>query len=466
MTGGTTSHEAEYPSRNGPDKGLTVVLYSTTDGDAMSMLRILGPADASEMKVLRGVQAGQAHPERVAEADIVVLQRDFPRDLDNYEKIIRLAADLHKPVVMDMDDLLFELPADHPDRITHEFTESLLPMLQAVMEADLVTVTTPTLRDYLLPFNENIKIIPNYLNDYLWSLRQPVGDEAGERTVTIGYMGGHSHRPDLLYVQPALQNILDKYRPRVSFRFWGIEAPPGLAEFSQVDWYPPRSYLYQDFADYFLTQAVDILIAPLVDTLFNRCKSSVKYFEYTALGAPGVFSRLPPYEQVITQGVNGFLAGTLEEWEQSLSRLVEDQALRHAIAVNAQDEVRSHWLLSQHAGELKMTYASAIREYSGQPRRMPPFYSALKSFTHQVYEGTPSILQQKERIRSLSAQLEASVYHATQLSEQNTQLAEHNAQLSRQVDEYEKEIVDYVTSTSWRVTRPLRKITGRLKGKK
>ena len=40
----------------------------------------------------------------------------------------------------------------------------------------------------------------------------------------------------------------------------------------------------------------DICIAPLQDIEFNRGKSNIKCLEYTAIGAPGVYSDVTPYK--------------------------------------------------------------------------------------------------------------------------------------------------------------------------
>ncbi len=428
------------------DRVGTISLFSRGIDDAMCVLRILGPADSLGLKVVRGVEDGSFR-DRVEKGDLVVIQRDFSRELDAYEKVIGLAHASHKPVVLDLDDLLFELPADHPDRLSNYYTDSLLPMLQAIMEADLVTVATPALRDYLLRFNKNIKVFPNYLIDDWWSLREPPNNELAGELITIGYMGGHTHKPDLWFILPALESILRKYQPKIRFQFWGIEAPPELTAYSQVDWCPPKSYAYHEFASYFQTQSADIMIAPLVDTLFNRCKSSIKYLEYSSLGAPGVYSRMIPYESVVENGVNGFLASSQTEWEQSLSKLIEDPTLRNEIAINAQKKIRKNWLLSPNASKLKKIYEEAVSDYPGKPHQLPPFYLTVKSFARQIYEGNQRINQQIDLLE----------HQIGQLKEQNTQLTAY-------VNQCEDELVDYSLSTSWQVTRPLRKITGKLKG--
>ena len=225
-------------------------------------------------------------------------------------------------------------------------------MLQAIMEVDLVTVATKGLQDYFLQYNRNIIVFQNYLNDQLWKITEPLMNRSSDIPITIGYMGGHSHKPDIEMVSPTLIKLLHKYPDNIVYKFWGIEPPAELVPYSQVDWCPPGSYTYPDFVTYFQTQTADIMIAPLADNLFNSCKSPIKFLEYSALGVPGVYSRITPYEIIVEDGVDGFLASTSLEWEASLSKLIEDQDLRRRIA-NAQEKIRKSWLLSQNAYKLK-----------------------------------------------------------------------------------------------------------------
>ena len=132
----------------------TVTFYShSKENDALGYLRLLGPAMKLGIKVIEGMEDDQIFPERVLEGDVVVLQRDFPSHLAEYEEILSLAHQQGKAVILDLDDLLLELPEDHPERKSHYYAEALLPVLRAMMEVDLVTVATPRLREFVIPFN-------------------------------------------------------------------------------------------------------------------------------------------------------------------------------------------------------------------------------------------------------------------------------------------------------------------------
>lgn len=337
----------------------SIAFFSNFFEDACAYLRLLSPAKLLGIKVIEGRENNQnTYPERAKEGDLVFIQRDFPRDLPAYDKVLELARKQHKPVVFDIDDLLFFLPENHPERISHHYTEALLPMLEALTEADLISVTTPTLKTYLEPFNKNIFVVPNYFDDTIWNLKKPVLKNNNE-PIIIGYMGGESHQPDIEFITPALEEILKKYPQKLRLVFWGIKPSNKLTAYSQVQWLPAHSYNYPAFAQYFQTQEADIVIAPLVDNIFNAAKSPLKFFEYSSIGAPGVYSNLDPYQQVITHGENGFLASTLEEWRFYLEALIQNAELRHRMAIKAQQTIHDRWLLSQNLGQWKNIYENA-----------------------------------------------------------------------------------------------------------
>jgi glycosyltransferase involved in cell wall biosynthesis len=215
----------------------TVTLYShSKDDDALAYLRLLGPAMKLGIRVIEGIEDGLIHVERVSEGDVIILQRDFPSHLAEYEKIMSLAHQQGKAVILDLDDLLLELPEDHPERKSHYYTKALLPIVRALMEVDLVTVSTPRLRDYVLSFTKNVFVLPNYLNDDLWQLKEPLVHSIQEGPLVIGYMGGLSHQPDLDMVLPALLRLSEQYPGKLQFNFWGIRPPATLGASAQVRW--------------------------------------------------------------------------------------------------------------------------------------------------------------------------------------------------------------------------------------
>ena len=406
--------------------------FDLKDEGALAYLRLIGPIRQSGINIINGIENNQIIINRVSEGDVVIIQREFPKQFDNYKKIIELARKEGKPVVFDLDDPLFYLPENHPDRQSALCTASLLPMFQALMEADIVSVSTPKLRDVLAKYNDNVVVLPNYFDDSLWRLAPPVLKNSSNELLTIGYMGSYPHKPDLEYIAPVLLDLSKRYPEKLSFHFWGVQ-PPAQLEYlphvKYVPWYPSS---YKDFAEFFQTQSADIFIAPLVDNLFNRCKSPIKFFDYSALGAPGVFSRLDPYEDIVTHGHDGLLASSLDEWTDCLIQLIENDGLRYKLATNAQETIRKNWLFSNNAFHREEVFQNALDTISSNRKQNNVIVSILKSINIQLFDTFNKKETEQLRAEDKARQAEA-------------------------------ELSGVFRSHSWRLTAPLRWIVGQLR---
>ena len=352
---------------------------------AIEQYRVYSPLTAAGIQVAPGMKQSKLDEGCIDSADLILMQRDFARDLDSYERVVSQARQLKKPVVYDLDDILILLPEFHPARTSFIFAPALLPMLQSLVDADLVTVSTPKLLETLHVYNPNITVLPNYLDEKIWNLRIPTREKDKEQPVTIGYMGGGSHTPDILLIDSVIAELINQYGDRLKIVFWGMEPPQGLRRFPQVEWKRVSTYNYKVFAEYFQTQSADIFIAPLEDNLFNRCKSVIKYLEYSTLGAPCVASNIEPYTDVIVNAQNGLLASNLEEWKRHLINLIEDADMRFEIVTNAQATIKSHWLLSNHAQEWIEAYNNLLSiDLTNKPTSIE--LQVIRSITKQTYD--------------------------------------------------------------------------------
>jgi len=111
------------------------------------VLRIIGPCEVAGLTVLRGTRwAGDELLSEVGlidEADLVVIQRDFPRYWEKYADVVARARAKALPVVYELDDLLFGLPESHPD--WRHYRDARVPMLRAAWK---LTPSQPARRRY------------------------------------------------------------------------------------------------------------------------------------------------------------------------------------------------------------------------------------------------------------------------------------------------------------------------------
>jgi len=512
---------------------------------SLEAYRLFNPMTHANMQINRGIVEGEFSTAAIKESDVVVFQREFPVNLSNYLAVMAQSAALGKPVVMDMDDDLLGLPVHHPDRIKLNYAKAQIPILTGMIQATALTVTTPYLADLLRKYNSNIFILPNFLDDSLWKFNAPQVDPVGEK-IRIFFMGTVTHVPDLEMLKPAFRALALKYPGRLEFVFYGANLKFDEAIPATITNCQSETFVFADYVQIALAQKANIAIAPLEDIPYNHCKSSIKFFEYSAIGLPGVYSRVTPYTSVIEEGVNGFTASTISEWIESLSQLIENPQLRETMALAAQETVRRDWLLSDHAflwpetytqiAELKSPNQSSIATYlpvlediylhldtffknqtqkdadlswqlslkdqelTGITKDNTVLHARIESLSQDNAELRDRVDDLRVQWIDQSRQLSLKDQELTGISRDNTvlhasieSLSQDNAELRDRVDdlrvqwidqsrqiqalesenhfieqawhESKLEVVDYALSTSWRLTRPLRKFTKIFKGK-
>jgi glycosyltransferase involved in cell wall biosynthesis len=103
---------------------------------------------------------------------------------------------------------------------------------------------------------------------------------------------------------------------------------------------------------------LNIGLAPLRPSLFNRSKSEIKFLEYAAAGAAVIASRHGPYERVIEQGVTGLLVNSPHEWTSALNQLATDPGMRMDLALNGLAYARTR-MIEQHWQGWEKVYSGA-----------------------------------------------------------------------------------------------------------
>ncbi len=274
-----------------------------------------------------------------------------------------MASHFKKKLIIDCDDNFLEVDKGNPalkklNRGKMDRSNKVAMMATNFSFADALTVSTVPLKKKLHKhildvhgIDMPIYVIPNCndVNDWQYNKVQDSG-------VVIGYSGGLSHNDDLDMVLPAIKIIMEKY-PDVRFQLMGQmdldKAKKIFGKWKQS--LRNRIMLLNatktqpEYPAYLAEQPWNIGIAPLIDSPFNECKSSIKFFEYSMYKIPVVASRVYPYHKdilgvpVITDGENGLLCDTVDDWVKNLSRLIEDKELRETLGQNAYDHVVKNW---------------------------------------------------------------------------------------------------------------------------
>jgi glycosyltransferase involved in cell wall biosynthesis len=256
---------------------------------------------------------------------------------------------------------------DYPDGIIYVCAKfkvaEAYASIEAMRIADALTVSCQELKDLYKQFNDNIYVLPNYIDTKRWSMvTQPAKDS---NKIVLGWFGGQSHYDDVKLVADVIPALLDS-NPNLYFRwcgtrfdFWrGMEEKYG-ERFEIKLWEEDPLKWEQHFANF----NFDIMIAPLVDSKFNVCKSNIKWMEAAMLKIPVVASPVGPYK-CIKHGVDGFLVNKHIEWIKSIQKLISNYNLRKQVGEAAYNRVVKEYNLEDHAHEWVEVYEEIVRKHN------------------------------------------------------------------------------------------------------
>lgn len=208
--------------------------------------------------------------------DVFILQRPF---LQSHLNAVTLLKKLNIKIIIDYDDDLLNLDLHNPYYTNYNKNKENIE--EICKSVDEIWVSTESLMKTFSVYNENVIVIPNAHNDYLF----PVKDkrEFNINTKKVAYRGGKTHELDVY-------NHLDEWISIINdnqdfeFSFLGARFP--LMETKCGDNYLIVEGLHiMEYFNYFMRHNPNIFIYPLEDTKFNQGKSNISWIEATYAGA-------------------------------------------------------------------------------------------------------------------------------------------------------------------------------------
>jgi hypothetical protein len=207
--------------------------------------------------------------------DLVMFQRPYTKqelNMCNYLKHCGVK------LWIDYDDNLF---AVNPENVTGPdlyYDPVIQANIKGILKlADAVSVPTEYLKQCLLPYNENIHVIPNAFNDSI--LTRP---ELPKRTNQVLWRGPGSHIFDLMSYSGAINLCTEEFK---DWRFIFMGYSPWFLHETENKGY--QKWM-QDIVAYFkfiFDLAPSVVHVPLADNVFNRCRSNVAFLEGSYAGA-------------------------------------------------------------------------------------------------------------------------------------------------------------------------------------
>ena len=253
--------------------------------------------------------------------DIIVWQFAY-----NQEQLtlIRKLQRANVKIVIDIDDDYINSNKYYP--INYE-DGRMSRLIEAIGMADLITTTTPALKETYIKYNSNVIILPNMISLSEFNVKH--NDYSG----TVGWYSSGIRYNEFV-------DIVGGWIPE------------------QAKLYLAGSYIFNNFkhnnkltvTDIFLPEDmakilsnIDIGIIPLSLCKFNDGKSDLKGLELGCMSIPFIASPTEPYRALISHGSNGFLIHKRKQWTEYINLLLNDNNLRITMGNNARkvSELRS-----------------------------------------------------------------------------------------------------------------------------
>lgn len=269
----------------------------------------------------------------VINADVVAIEREyFPWLPPVFELLVRV---LKGGYILEFDDAIF---LSRGRRMKYPAT---------IKMATKVIVGNRYLEEYAKRFNEKVVLVPTCVDTRKYVRKT---DHAVDGPLIIGWIGLPYNFHHIDIAADALERLFSEYR----------------CEFLIVSARMPVNKVPMRFVKWDLDSEADTIgsfnigIMPLVDNPFSRGKCGLKILQYMAAGVPVVASPVGVNSEIITDGVNGFLAKSVDEWYEKLKILVEDEELRERFGIEGRRTVEEIYSRDLYGEKLVSIYTEAI----------------------------------------------------------------------------------------------------------
>lgn len=209
----------------------------------------------------------------ISDFDVLMLQRPFTTGAVT---TIKYAKEMNRKIWIDYDDNLFELNPENKAFTVYNNQATKENIKQCLKYADVVSVPTEYLRQIYLPYNQNIKIVPNAFNDDIFVRKEPL-----PRQKKVLWRGPESHIYDIMNLGQYLNKASEDF-PDFEFIFMGYY-PWFLSKTNNKSFMQGLDIIM--FYHKLQELAPAALHVPLHDNAFNRCRSNTAYIEGTWAGA-------------------------------------------------------------------------------------------------------------------------------------------------------------------------------------
>lgn len=242
-------------------------------------------------------------------------------------------------LVYDFDDAVMFNSSRHPN------SESPLRMkhfIAMVKNCDGIIAGNSYLKSLAEPHNKQVWIIPTAVDTSKYPVKSYY--QNSDSPIILGWIGGGK---SLVFLKP-LENVFEK----LAKQHKDIQLKIVCSEFLDSASIKIIKKQWSENDEINDILSFDIGLAPLPDDPWSRGKCATKLLQYMSAGIPSVAAAVGVHNDIIKDGINGFLASNNDEWFNKLNRLIEDKILRQKSGAAARETVEKSYSVTANAPKL------------------------------------------------------------------------------------------------------------------
>ncbi len=251
------------------------------------------------------------------------------------------------PYLVDYDDAIFYRYDLHTQPLVRRILGHKID--RVMRHASTVVVGNEYLHDHAIKAGaQRVEMLPTSID----LARYPTPTQARNAVFTIGWIGSPATTRYLHLVHEALAEFCAHEEARVV-----------LVGASEPGWQdvPHTLHPWLEATEVAEVNAFDVGIMPLEDSPWERGKCGYKLIQYMACGKPVIASPVGVNTQIVTPGINGYLAETTRDWVQALTALMRDAELRQQMGIAGRARIESDYTVQVNAPRLAAMLHTAAK---------------------------------------------------------------------------------------------------------
>lgn len=251
-------------------------------------------------------------------------------------------------VIFDFDDSIWFADTS-PENKKWEFIKKPEKFYKNISFAHVVIAGNQYLKEKAMPFNANTVLIPTTIDT---EFHIPKPELRNKDYVTIGWSGSISTIKHFETLMPVLLKISTRFKEKVRFKIIGqTNYINRELKIECVNW--------SETNEVNELNTFDIGIMPLPNDEWANGKCGLKGLSYMACGVATIMSNFGVNSEIIRHGLNGFLAGTPEEWFTILEELIVNNDLRLKTGVAGRETVEKLYSVHSNASKYLNVFRGA-----------------------------------------------------------------------------------------------------------